>query len=612
MTENAGALDGLRSLRTGEAQQSLGRLWPYLRPHRRTLLLAAVTTVVSAATGILIFYLIRYLLSDEVLAAPTVWEGLSHMLPAAALFLTVATIQLVFAFGSVFFLNQTALKLIRDLRAAMFRHLHTLSLSFYDRARTGELGSRLVNDTAILQYSLTTDLRNLLAAPVVIVVGLAMMFKMSWSVSLAALVIVPMVTFIIARLGRMIRKITAQTQEAIGSMQARVQESVSGIRTIKCFNLEAREAERFGRENQQVYRMGMRAARAIGVLQPLSEWIAAIGFIVVVMVGAFEIIRGRLSYGDFMALAAIVLRVGGNINREGRSLATLQQAAAIVDRIFEFLDMPSEVPDVGAPAEGDGTGELHMTCGEVRFEGISFSYVNGEEVLHNISFEAQAGQMVAVAGPSGSGKTTVVNLIPRLYQQARGCITIDGQDTAGVSLASVRSQIGVVSQDDFLFSGTIRENILVGRPKATDEEVEAAARAANAHEFIMGFPKGYDTVVGERGVTISGGQRQRITIARALLRNPRLLILDEATSALDAESEAQVYRNLAQWKGDRTVIIVAHRLSTLNHADKILVLDGGRLVEQGSHAELLAQKGLFASLHRLQVRQEEEVASDAF
>lgn len=606
--EGAEALSELASLREAKARRSLGRLWSYARPHRGTLLLAALSMVLSAISGMAVVYQIQYVLGEKVIHAATVGQGLHLMLAPLGLLLLVATALMVFSFAAVFLTNRGVLKVIRDMRVAMFEHLHTLSLSFYDRAKTGELSSRLVNDTTVLQYSLTQDLPMLVISPVAVVVGLVMMFQLSWRVSLAAFVVVPIVTAVTTRLGRLIRRITAQTQEAVGSMQALVQEDLSGIRTIKCFNLEQREGERFGGESQEVYRMGMRNARTIGILQPFSEWVAVIGFVVVAVVGAVEMIRGRLSYPVLLTLALIIQRAGSYFNKGARQLAVLQQAAAIVDRIFQVLDLPPETSGADASADGKALPALVLSRGHVQFDGVSFGYANGEEVLHQVSFEARPGQMIGVAGPSGSGKTTVVSLIPRLYRPSEGRITIDGQDIAQVSLPTLRSQIGVVAQDDFLFSDAIRENIRLGRPDAADEEVEAAARAANAHDFIMSFPRGYDTHIGERGVTISGGQRQRIAIARALLRNPRLLILDEATSALDAESEAQVYQTLAQWKGDRTILIVAHRLSTLTRADEILVFEGGRLVERGNHAELLARDGLFASLHRLQAQEEEAEA----
>jgi len=451
-----------------------------------------------------------------------------------------------------------------------------------------------VNDTYVLQTALSVDVPSLVAAQVAVTAGLVGMFLLSWRVSVVALLVVPIIAALMWQLGKRMRRIVAAIQAKVGDLQSVLQESVSGVRVVKCFGMEEREAERFLAENQGLYQRGLRAARVTSIFRPLGEYVGIAGFVSVVITGMVEISAGRLLLSELVPLALLIQRVAAAINKAGRGAAMLQQASAICERAFDLLDTAPEEPD---PPDAV---ELPQSPGHVAFEQVRFAYSADAPVLGGISFEVPPGRRVAVVGPSGAGKSTVANLLPRLYEVTGGRIVVNGHDITHVTRASLRSQIGVVLQDTYLFSGTIRENILVGRAEASEAQMLEAARSANADEFIRGLPKGYDTPVGERGVTLSGGQRQRVAIARALLRDPRILILDEATSSLDSESEAIVQAALEVLMADRTTLVIAHRLSTIAGADEILVLDDGQIVERGTHEDLLALGGQYAALWRIQ------------
>jgi len=578
----------------GLRRAALRRLYEYARPHRGTLVLAIVCIACAALIQMALMYLSKEILGVEPGGEVDEARVLLQMRSSVLLLLVVGALLAVFTFGQVLLWNTVALKTVRDLRRRMFSHLHLLALGFYDRARSGEVMSRLVNDTYVLQTALGVDVPGLIAAPVAVSAGVALMLTLSWRVTIIALVVVPVIVLTVWQLGRRLRRIVAAMQAKVGDLQSVLQESISGIRVVKCFGMEETEAERFREENQELYRHGLRAARVSAVFRPLGDLIGLVGFVAVIAAGMVEIGAGRLVLAELVALALLIQRVGASLNRAGRGTAMLQQASAICERSFELLDTQPEIIDKpGAP-------DLDPGDGAVAFRNVSFGYSDDELVLDDISFEIPPGCRVAVVGPSGAGKSTIANVLPRLYERTSGQILINGQDISAVRGASLRRHIGVVLQEPFLFSGTVGDNIRVGKPDASDEDVREAARSANADGFIEALPKAYDTSVGERGLTLSGGERQRIAIARALLRDPKVLILDEATSSLDSESEAAVQVGLEALMRDRTTLVIAHRLSTIAGADEILVIDDGRIIERGTHEALIAAGGQYAALWRLQ------------
>lgn len=501
----------------------------------------------------------------------------------------------IFTYGQVYLMSYVGQRLVLNLRADTYRHLLRAPLSFHAQHRSGELISRVTADVGVIQNAISAGIGDLVQHSLSLVGILILIIYLNASLAVIALVSLPLAALAINGYGGRIRVYSGRLQERIADLTSILQESLEGIRILKAFRMEPMQKERFEHENERSFRASMKSVQAMATVTPVVELILVAGMMLVIWSGSRAVLAGRLTTGElisFMAYLGMATRPVGFLTR---SFNLMQQAFAAWNRILSILDAPVE--PAGDPQKA-GCRRLGVIRGAVQFEHVYFSYPTGDPVLHDINFEAQPGEVIALVGPSGAGKSTLVNLIPRFYEATSGAVRVDGYDVREITLDSLRRQIGIVPQETVLFGMSVSANIAVGKDVAF-EHIRRAAEVANAHEFIMQLPQGYDTRLGERGATLSGGQRQRLAIARAVVGDPRILILDEATSALDTESEALVQEALARARENRTTFVVAHRLSTVRSADKILVLDKGRITESGTHASLIAGEGLY---HRLYAR----------
>jgi subfamily B ATP-binding cassette protein MsbA len=589
------------------------RLLGYLRPYRWWMAVALLALLVSTGVGLLLPLAVGQLVNS--FADPTAPFNLNQVALALA---AVIVVQALFTLVQSYALAFVGERVVSDLRIQAYAHLQRLSLSFFNNRRTGEITSRITNDVTLIQTTVTSNVANLLGAVVQFVGALALMIAVSWQLSSLALILVPAVTLLGLIFGRMIRRISTAVQDRLADASSVLEETVAGVRVVQSFGREPYEVGRFRAAVDATFATAMRRARVRAIFQPLVA-IAAWGTMVAVLwFGGRLVLAGELRPGDLIAFMLYAGNISGTLATFSGLFGQLQEALGAVTRVFELLDTEPTVADMpGAVALGEAQGR-------VTFEDVSFTYESegagdktlGTEldgaglnsapaILRGLTLEINPGEALALVGPSGAGKSTIVNLVPRFYDVQAGSVRVDGHDVRELTLASLRRQIGIVPQETLLFSGSVRENIRYGRLEASDTEVEAAARAANAHDFILALPEGYETPVGERGVKLSGGQRQRVAIARAILKDPRILILDEATSALDSESEGLVQQALERLMRGRTSIIIAHRLSTIRRADRIAVIVAGELAELGRHAELIARGGLYARLYAMQFREEE-------
>jgi subfamily B ATP-binding cassette protein MsbA len=495
-------------------------------------------------------------------------------------------------FGAQLYFSQLfAQRIMFVLRGGLHAHLIRLSSSFFESRRTGDLMSRTTNDVNLLQNLVSAELVQAARAPVVVIAALVLMLRMSWQLTLLSLAVGPVVAYLISWGSRKMRYVTRQVQKRLGQLNTHLQERLSAVRVVQIFAREAHEIERFDQINERNMQANLKAVKVSALLYPGVELIAFLGLMVPLAMAGSLMMAGKMDTAVLLTFLYCAQKTGSGLISLGKVQLGVQQALAAGERVFEILDSESEVQEPARPVH------LPRLRGEVDFRQVSFRYRTGEEVLSNINLHISPGEVVALVGRSGAGKTSLVNLIPRFYDPTAGHIEVDGIDIRQVGLSSLRSQIGIVPQETFLFADTIHENIAYGRLDATRGEVIEAAKAANADEFIRCMPGGYDSTVGERGVTLSGGQRQRIAIARALLKDPRILILDEPTSSLDVKSEELVLEALARLMAGRTSLVIAHRPSTIKNADRILVLDNGHIAEEGRHEELLASGGVYAGLY---------------
>jgi ATP-binding cassette, subfamily B, bacterial MsbA len=490
----------------------------------------------------------------------------------------------------------------RDLRNEVYAHLVDLDLVFFGRTRVGQIISRLTHDVEQLRTLVTKELARILSSMLELVAFLTLMLLISWQLTVAALIILPGVFAIWGPLLRRVRRGDRTILNLAGEVNSHIQETLSGIRLVKASAAEAHERERFGRLTWAYFKAFVRTERFRALSHPITETVGALGTVIILWYGTQLVLtEGLLSGEEFIAFLALSMKLYSPVKYLGKLPAIIQPGLVASERVFEFLDAPVEIRDRPGARPFPGLRET------IVYEDVSFHYRPGEPVLSGVSFRAPVGTVTALVGPSGAGKTTLVDLLGRFYEVVDGRILVDGVDVREFSITSLRERLGIVSQETILFHDTVRSNIAYGLDDASDEAVAAAARAAYAHDFIARLPAGYDTVVGERGTELSGGQRQRIAIARAILRDPPILILDEATSALDSESERLVQQAMERLLAGRTVFVIAHRLPTVQRADQILVMENGRIAQRGTHHELIEQGGLYGYLHDLQFQVTEPV-----
>lgn len=570
------------------------RALKYIKPYWKRGLAAGICTIIAAGGTAYLPFVIKDMV-DQVLS-----EKNTTMLNWIVLsIIVVFVIRGIAYYGQSYLMNYVGQRVIIDIRKAVFEKLQRLSMSFYDKHKTGTIMSYVTNDVSALQSAMVDNVVEMITETVILVASIVMMIYLDWKLFLVTFATFPVVLFFIDSFGKRIRKSGSRIQEAAADITSVLQEVASSPRVIKSFVREGYEVDRFDKENMNNFRANMKYAQLSSTLTPTIEFVAAVGVSIILWYGGNSVINGSITAGSLVAFLTYAVNISNPIKRLSRVIGNIQKALAAAQRVFDVLDLPEDIknaPDAKA---------LPKVKGDVRFNDVSFAYNENEEVLSHVSFEVKPGEMVAFVGPSGAGKSTVASLLPRFYDAINGSITIDGQDIRKVTLDSLREQVGIVPQETVLFNGSVYDNILYGRLDATREEVEAAAKAANAHDFIMQLPDGYATMLGDRGMNISGGQRQRISIARAILKNPQILILDEATSALDTESERVVQEALDRLMVGRTSFVIAHRLSTIKNADKIMVLEKGQLIEQGNHDELMSMDGLYAHLYKIQYRSKE-------
>jgi len=581
------------------SRRILLRCYGYLRPYWR--LTAGAYLLLLAITGLALFIpqVVRWIVDEGIEAG-----DVALLAQSVLVLLGLTFVKGVLAFFQGRWIEIASQGVAYDLRNGIHHKLTSQSFSYHGRAKTGQLLSRAVQDVERIRF-LTGRATLRLAEGIALLLGTTVaLLWMNPQLTLLVLGTMPLLIYVAYRFGSRYRPLSLEIQNQLAVLTTRVEQNLQGARVVKSFAQEDAEIERFDRENSLWFKLSAEAVRLRAFTVPAVDLIAGIGTVFIIWYGGNLVIRSQLTLGELVAFSTYLGQLFLPMRRVGMIITALAMAAAAGERIFEILDAESEVQD--AP---DATS-LPPVRGHVGFENVSFAYFGHHKVLDGIAFEAQPGQIIALMGATGSGKSSIINLIPRFYEPTAGRITIDGLDTRQVTLNSLRDQIGIVLQETTLFAASVRENIAFGCPDASEEDVVAAAQAAQAHAFIADMPEGYDTKVGERGVTLSGGQKQRIAIARALLKDPRILILDDATSSVDTETERLIQLALERLMQGRTSFVIAQRLSTVRMADLILVLDKGRVAASGTHAELLRTSGLYAEIYHRQLRPQETDAGE--
>ncbi|NIQ88889.1 MAG: lipid A export permease/ATP-binding protein MsbA [Deltaproteobacteria bacterium] len=567
------------------------RLLELVKPHWHRLAIAMVCMVGVAICTAALPYLVQPVLDDIFIQKKA--EMLKFL--SIVVFL-VFTMKALTEWGHAYLMSYVGQRIVAHLRQQLYDHLQRLPLSFFDRMPTGLLMSRVTNDVNLIQGAVSNAITGLLKDPLTLVGLLAVMFARDWQLSLIAMVVLPFAFFPVVKFGRVLRRISTKSQESMGDISVILQETISGSRIVKAFGMEEYEKERFSRENIRYFRYLMKSVMVRALSSPLMEFLGGIAIVFVILYGGYRVIQEVSTPGEFFSFLGALLLLYEPIKRLSRINNVVQEGIAAATRIYDVLDTSPGIQD--AP----DAIQLPPIQQELELRNVQFRYEN-EPVLKDINLKVSAGEVIAIVGVSGAGKSTLVDLIPRFYEVSEGTVLIDGIDVRNVTMDSLRNQIGIVTQQTILFNDTVRNNIAYGDIRKSDREIIAAAKAANAYDFIMKMDQGFDSLIGEQGARLSGGERQRLCIARALLKNAPILILDEATSSLDSEAELEVQKALENLMAGRTTLVIAHRLSTIQNADRIVVISNGRIVEEGRHDELLECDGEYCRLYDMQFAQ---------
>lgn len=564
------------------------RLFEYVRREKALLLgalsMILLSTMLSVASPIIAGRVVDI----------TIVKALSELWLYAAALMILTLSSGVVSFLRAYLEETLAQRIVYRIRISIYRHLQDLSYSFYDRFDAGQIISRVTRDTDIIGRLLGFALPNLIGSISTLVIVITILLATNFKLALITFAIIPLIALVSMSFNRYVRPLFERTWTEVSGMSAMIQETVSGFKILKTLGVEGEIFKRFERKNRGIYDIGMKTVTLSSLTWPSLGLIIGTGSAIIYWYGGFQVVGGEISLGQLITFAMYLGMLVWPVMSIGFVLSRYAEAMVSARKIFEVLDTEPEVK------EKPGAIDLKSVKGAVSFKNVTFGYDRDKPVIKGMSFEVKPGEKVALVGETGSGKSTVIKLIPRFYDPQEGCILIDGVDIREVKISSLRRNIGIVHQDVFLFPTSIRENIAYGKPNATQEEIERAAKAAKIHDFITSLPNGYDTVIGERGVTLSGGQRQRLAIARALVVNPSILILDDPTSSVDAETEREIYESLKELIKDKTVFIVTQRLSTLRLSERIIVIENGKVVEDGTHEELMKKGGVYARLYMSQ------------
>lgn len=566
------------------------RILGYLKPYFGQFILAILSMFIFSMCNVLVMPLVSNI--SRAVGSKN-FSNVNILIGSAVLLFFVKGI---FQYGQIYLASFIGQRTVADMRVQIFKHLQDLSLEFYSKWKTGEVMSRVLNDISVIQGAIIVSTNEIIPQVLTLIGVLSYLFYLNARFTLLILVSAPVFLFFIYKFGIQMKEIGRNTQAKIADISSILQETFIGARTVKSFAMEKYEIERFRRENEHSFAWLMKEAQVDATQRPLMGFLQVLAIVSIIWYGCVEVVAGNLSPYDLIAFFAGAVLLIDPIISISKINSTILRASSSAERVFEIIDIKPSVKEL------EKAEVLPPIKGSVRFKNVSFAYAGDDNVLHSINMDVSSGKTVAIVGPSGSGKTSFVNLLPRFYDPTEGTIFIDDYDIKKVAINSLRTQIGIVPQEIILFSGTIKDNIKYGNIKAKDDQVIEAAKTAHAHDFITDLPNGYDTYVGERGVNLSGGQRQRIAIARALLKDPKILILDEATSSLDSESEMLIQEAIKYLIRSRTTFVIAHRLSTIQNSDMIIVLKDGIIIEQGTHDELIQKNGFYKKLYEIQFK----------